>query len=313
MFGEFNKHKKELFSQILDLIDLIKDEDEKYQTINLICNFLLKTIDKYKSIETDMNILPKEIESYKKQFFHLFESKLLLNKILNIYMSNPKLTSDDTFTQNITKICVNTLQYHPKPFVFSFLKRLIQSKEQNKYFTIIINGIVKYIDANLKIDSALIKDETNPDDNIIKRSFVLHFDEEEEKEIYEINSYLYFNEIRFIKFLIKIFKTYPNEIKIILEENEYKLLNILEKLISGFLSSKFIYDINLYIFHPSSLLKKHQNEYEKVSIKDKKSKEKNSIKLLQTPKAKLLSNQILFIDILELSFLTDRQPGNPDI
>ena len=303
MFGEFNKHKKELFSQILDLIDLIKDEDEKYQTINLICNFLLQTIDKYKSIETDMNILPKEIESYKKQFFHLFESKLLLNKILNIYMSNPKLTSDDTFTQNITKICVNTLQYHPKPFVFSFLKRLIQSKEQNKYFTIIINGIVKYIDANLKIDSALIKDETNPDDNIIKRSFVLHLDEEEEKEIYEINSYLYFNEIRFIKFLIKIFKTYPNEIKIILEENEYKLLNILEKLISGFLSSKFIYDINLYIFHPSSLLKKPQNLYEKVSIKDKKSKEKNSIKLLQTTKAKLLSNQILFIDILELSFL----------
>ena len=167
----------------------------------------------------------------------------------------------------------------------------------------IFNDIVKYIDANLKIDSALIKDEANPDDNIIKRSFVFHLDDVEEKEIYEINSYLYFNEIRLIKFLIKIFKTYPNETKIILEANEYKVLNTLEKLILGFLSSKFIYDNNLYIFHPSSLLKIPQNEYERVLVKDKKSKEKNSIKLLQTPKAKLLSNQILFIDILELSFL----------
>ena len=82
--------------------------------------------------------------------------------------------------------------------------------------------------------------------------------------------------------------------QIIIEENNYKLLYCLQNLIVEFASSRFIYDINLYIFHPISLINISQIEAESI---EKKKNEKNVIKLLQTPQAKLLSNQILFVDI----------------
>ena len=67
-----------------------------------------------------------------------------------------------------------------------------------------------------------------------------------------------------------------------------------------FFSCRLIYDINLYIYHPTILI--YRTRKEKDS-QDAKSKEKNIIKLLQTQQVFLLSNQILFIDILELAFL----------
>ena len=157
-------------------------------------------------------------------------------------------------------------------------------------------GISEYIKSNLKKDSELIKNQKILKVDSIKRSGVFH----DYINFSHTNSYLYFNEIKFIKSLIKLFQIYPINMQIIIEENNYKLLYCLQNLIVEFASSRFIYDINLYIFHPISLINISQIEAESI---EKKKNEKNVIKLLQTPQAKLLSNQILFVDILELIFL----------
>ena len=139
IFGECSRYKKELFSQILELFDLMDNVEEKIKVLNLIYHFLLKSIEEMKTAKPEGIILSKKI------FFHLFESKLLMNKIFNLYLSNQKNIKEESFLLNIIEICNNTLEYHPKPFVFTFLKNLIQNKEQNAYFIVIFKGIADYI------------------------------------------------------------------------------------------------------------------------------------------------------------------------
>ena len=297
IFGEFNKYKKELLFQILELFDLVEEEGEKNKIMNLIFHFIQRSIEEFETIKNDKNITFQEIKYIKKKFFHLFESKFLMNKIFNLCLSYQNNIPNDSFLQNIIQICNKILEYHPYPFVFSFLRELIENKKNNKYFSMIFIGISEYIKSNLKKDSELIKNQKILKVDSIKRSGVFH---DYINFSHIINSYLYFNEIKFIKSLIKLFQIYPINMQIIIEENNYKLLYCLQNLIVEFASSRFIYDINLYIFHPISLINISQIEAESI---EKKKNEKNVIKLLQTPQAKLLSNQILFVDILELIFL----------
>ena len=191
------------------------------------------------------------------------------------------------------------MEYHPKPFVFSFLKFLIKNENINNDFTEIYNGIADAIIDNLKKDSdAMI----NEKEEMIKRNKKIFDNIVKSENYYKINSYFYFNEIRFIKCIIKIFKKYPKDASKILEENDFYLLSSLQKLILCFFSSNLIYDINLYIFHPKSLEYIFRSDFKSSPLQIKKTKEKNEIKLLESPEAKLLSNQVLFLDILELSF-----------
>ena len=141
---------------------------------------------------------------------------------------------------------------------------------------------------------------------------------ESEKENTEINSYLYYNEIRLINSLIKLFTDYQIEIQILLIQNNFAFLNCLQSLVIAFCSSKFIYDLKLYIFHPISLIQdnseKLNNNYNTNSTissflsmnskEDDKIKEKMEVKILQSLESKILSNQILIINIIELIFLT---------
>ena len=305
MFGPFNKNKKELFSQILEIFDLINEDEEKEKVINLLFHFLVLSVDEYKSIEINKSQSTSDIKYIKQKFFHLFESKYIINKIFDFYFSNQKNITNNYFLQNIIYICNYTLEYHPVPFVFSFLKRLLRNEEFNHNFNVIFIGISEFIYINLNIDSEKKEQETEDQEdqeNILKRSNVIAYDDENKNESRSVNTYLYFNEIRLIKCLIKAFRNNPKQAKKILEENDYKFLFVLQKLIIAFASSSFIYNLNLYVFHPSSLENISQIETESNS-QDKKAKEKNFIKILQTPQAKLLTNQILFIDILDFSFL----------
>ena len=300
IFGDFDKYKKELFSQILEVFDLVKDRDEKKNTLNLIFHFLVHSIEEFKIIEAKFKIPSKETKVYKKKFLHLFESKFLINKIFDLYLLNQNIISDTSFLKNIINICNNSLEYHPKPFVFSFLKLLIKNQSVNLNFGIIFEGIIDYISNSLKIDSDIISKEKEREEIILKKCNLI---KDNDLERGCVNSYLYFNEIRLIKCLFKIIKIYPNEFYKILKEENFKFLFDLQKLIFGFIQSRLIYNTYLYIYHPNSLENISQNETDLISSHDKKNKEKNIVKYLQSAHAKLLSNQVLFLDILELSLL----------
>ena len=295
-FGDFNKYKKKLFTQILKLFKIINGENEKKKFINLILYFLLQSIEEYKSIENQKDKSPEEMKFIVKKFFHLFESKSLMKEIFNYFLLNKEIINDDKFIQNIIYIFNNAIDYHPKPFVFSFLKSLLKNEKINHNFIDIFNGISESIIKNLKIDS---EEMMNEKEEIIKANKKIYNNIVNNENYYKINLYCYFNEIRFIKCLIKMFKKYPKQAIKILEENNYYLLSCVQKLILSFLSSNLIYDINLYIFHPSSLENIIQTNNK---LQTKKTKEKNELKLLETSEAKLFSNQILFLDIFELFY-----------
>jgi len=300
-FGDFNKYKKTLFEQILKLFNLLNEDNDKKQFIDLIFHFLLETIEEYKSIGNNINESSEEIKFVVKKFLHLFESKSLMNEIFNYFLLNKEIINDNDnkHLQDIIFICNSAIEYHPKPFVFSFLKMLLKNENINNNFTDIFNGISENIIDNLKIDSDLMTQENNKD--ILKKTKLTN-DSSIYNDIYTVNSYCYFNEIRFIKCIIKIFKKYPKETEKILEDKNFYLLSCLLRLILGFLTSNLIFDINLYVYHPSSLENFLYTDINQIISQDKKAKEKNDIKLLESPHAKLLSNQILFLDIFELSY-----------
>ena len=180
------------------------------------------------------------------------------------------------------------------------MKLLIKNQSVNLNFGIIFEGIIDYISNSLKIDSDIISKEKEREEIILKKCNLI---KDNDLERGCVNSYLYFNEIRLIKCLFKIIKIYPNEFYKILKEENFKFLFDLQKLIFGFIQSRLIYNTYLYIYHPNSLENISQNETDLISSHDKKNKEKNIVKYLQSAHAKLLSNQVLFLDILELSFL----------
>ena len=81
---------------------------------------MVLSVDEYKSIETNKGLSTSDIKYIKQKFFHLFESKFIINKIFNFYFLNQKNITNNYFLQNIIYICNYTLEYHPIPFVFSF-------------------------------------------------------------------------------------------------------------------------------------------------------------------------------------------------
>ena len=323
-FGNFTRNKKELISELFDFIMCITNKEEIKKSIKLIFAFLRKCIGDFKSIEEDKKMPLYNIRYYKKKFYHLFESKTLMNKlfIFCLLKNNKYITEDlrEFLIVNIINICNNVMEYHPRPFIFSFIKSCLKNKDTHKNIYNIFKGISEYIINNLKKDNEHFEKEkqrceSNIDDMSIKFD---NLEEKEEKENLEINSYLYYNEIRFINCLIKIFNDFQFEIQKLMIQTDYKLLNSLQNLLIAFCSSKLIYDFKIYIFHPNSLIqdssyKSFTNYNSNSSISfltlnsssiEDKHKEKYEIKLLNSLDSKMLSSQILIINIIELTFLT---------
>ena len=66
----------------------------------------------------------------------------------------------------------------------------------------------------------------------------------------------------------------------------------MQNLINELSKSEFIYDPKLYIFNPISFNKTNKNI------------EKKEIKILQSQETKVLSKQIIYLDIFELSMIS---------
>ena len=321
-FGNFTKNKKVLISDFIDLITCINNQDTMKKSMNLIFSFLRKCISDFKSIKDDKNIQIYNIKYYKKKFYHLFESKEIMNKLFNFcLLSNNKYISEDlheSLLVNSINICNSVMEYHPRPFIFHFMKSSIKNKDVQRNIYPIFKGISEYIINNLKKDSDIIEKEKSDlsiEDSINKDDSLS--DKEDKSDTEEIYSYLYYNEIRFVKCIIKIYKNNQFEMQKLLYNNDFKFLNSLLNLIIGFCSSKIIYDLKLYIFHPNSLI---QDSKERLSFnsnpnstmtmitsnskEDEKLKDKYDIKLIQSSESKIISNQILFLNIMELIYLT---------
>ena len=321
-FGNFTKNKKVLISDFIDLITCINNQETMKKSMNLIFSFLRKCISDFKSIKDDKNIQIYNIKYYKKKFYHIFESKTIMNKLFNFcLLKDNKYISEDlreSLLVNLINICNNVMEYHPRPFIFHFMKSSIKNKDIRGNIYPIFKGISEYIINNLKKDTDIVekeKSELSIEDSINKGDSLLDKDDKADNE--EIYSYLYYNEIRFLKCIIKIYNNNQFEIQKLLSNNDFKFLNSLLNLIIGFCSSKIIYDLKLYIFHPNSLI---QDSKEKLSFNsnpnstmsmmtsnskdDEKMKDKYDIKLIQSSESKTISNQIFFLNLMELIYLT---------
>ena len=124
-FGEFNLFRKELLSQWIKLIESLKDESTLENSLKLIFYFMKQNIKLYKA---DQN------NKYSKSIFlHLFESKSIMNDFFDFSINNPIIINDSYKDYNISairEINNNILSYHPRPFIFSFIKSCI--KKENK-------------------------------------------------------------------------------------------------------------------------------------------------------------------------------------
>ena len=319
-FGHFTKYKKDLILQLIDCITCINDKEEMKKSLKLIFTFLNKCIIDFQSIEKDKNIPPYKIRYYKQLFFHLFESKTIMNKLFVFCLStdNKYITTElrDYFLVNIINICNNLLEYHPRPFIFSFLKKCLKNKSLLGYVYCIFKGMSEFIIKSLKKESEIgekEKVESSSEESNIKIDINKEYDTD-----LEIYSYLYFNEIRFVKSLLTIFNKYQVEMQKILAENEFKLINCIQKLLIAFCTSKYIFDIRLYIYHPISLIQDNSEkslygysstnkDVTSLTInntkEDEKIKEKYNLKIIQSLESKLLTSQILLINIIELAYL----------
>lgn len=257
-FGEFNKFKKFLFSQYLKLIEFINEEVVLEKSLKLIFYFMKQVIIRYKSNQN--NIYSKSI------LLHLFESKSIINNFFDFSINNEIITKKEfkEFIKSfINKINNNVLSYHPKPFIFSYIRNNI--KNGNLYIVHVIKNICEFIIECLKRGNL-------PD--------------------LKINNYLYFNEIHFIKTLANSIEKNPDKSQKILLNENYELFHVFFKLIQELTKNQIFFDSNIYTFNP------------KFSFELNKMNDKKEIKILQSSETKVLSNQIIFLNIFRLALVS---------
>ena len=325
--GDFSRNKSELLFQLVELLSCIDDKKTLTNSLKLIYTFLFKVIVCYKLIPT-VNASQEIIDNYKKIFYTIFADKYVMNKLftMSINFTNDNITEEMSkyLIESIIKLCNEILEYHPKPFVFSFIKTAIKNKSINKNLIPVLIGISNYIKINLKKDSddansTIENEENNNINNII--------------ELNEIKHYLLFNEIRFINCLKKCFLANQIEAQKLLYETKFLFLNTMQNLILSFSSSIYIYNTKCYIlnidkinqefsllnkniFTPSSVnldnystasgssqmsLASDKSAKEDDKTSKNKNKEKSEIKLLQSGGVKIINNQVLVVDLYELS------------
>ena len=257
-FGEFNRFKKFLFSQYLKLIEVINEEVVLEKSLKLIFNFMNQIISKYKINLNNINS--------KIILLHLFESKSIINNFFDFSTNNEIITKKpikDFIKSSIININNNVLSYHPKPFIFSYIRNNI--KNGNLFIVHVIKNICEFIIECLKRGNL-------PD--------------------LEINNYLYFNEIHFIKTLSNsIEKNQDKSQKLLLNEN-FELFHAIHKLIQELTKNQIFFDSNIYTFNP------------KFSFELNKINDKKEIKILQSSETKVLSNQNTFLNTFRLALIS---------
>ena len=215
-FGEFNLFRKELLSQWIKLIEILKDETTLENSLKLIYFFMKQNINLYKANQNN---------KYSKSIFlHLFESKSIMNDFFDFSINNPIIINDSYKDYNISairEINNNILSYHPRPFLFSFIKNCI--KKGNKPIVKIIKNLSNFI-------IECLKNGNLPDLNS--------------------KCFLYFNEIRFINTLVTTFEKNRKESQNILLINDFELYHILQNLINELIKNEIMYDTKIYVFNP---------------------------------------------------------------
>ena len=214
----FNSTKKYLLCQFIEIMKNFAKENVLIDSITLFFNFLNQII--YQFIHNENN--NKRINCL---FSHLFESKLLLNNFFNFILiqefDEKTLQYIDT---SITEIINNILYFHPRPFIFSFVKKTFNNKN------------TKLIGILLKIIEYFIY--------ITKNN---HIDDSKNSKNSKIKNYIYYNEFQFLRVFEKL--TELNEslfIEYIFFDN-LKLFYSIKNLLVEISKNKMIFDPYLYI------------------------------------------------------------------
>ena len=257
-FGEFDQSKKGLFSQYIKLIECLTEENVLEKSLKLIFSFMKSSINMYKTNNNN---------NYSKSIFlHLFESKSILNNFFYFSINNEILTKKaftDYIITSINNINNSVFSYHPRPDIFSFIKKSIKNGKSK--ITLIIKNICDFIIENIKIKKTLDK---------------------------SLNNYLYFNSIRFIKTLINSFEKETKESQNLLINNNFLLFFTVQLLIKELNKNEIIYDPKIYIFNPFCFKESHKNN------------EKKDLKILQSQETKVLSHQIILLNLVELELIS---------
>ena len=240
MCFEFTRFKKKLLKQFIILIESLNDESVLEKSLKLIFAFMKLNISTYKSNNKNKIFFSRSI------VYHLFESKSIINNFFDFCLNNEIITKNtfkNYIISSIQEINNEVLLYHPRPYIFSFIKRMIKSP--NTQIIQIIKNICEHFIENLELDES-----TN----------------------LSINNYLLFNEIRFIKTMINIFEKNPLESQNLLTLNNYVLFISIQNLINKLLENEIIYDPHIYTFNPFCFKESNKNK-EKKEIKILQSQE----------------------------------------
>ena len=268
--NDFNRFKLQLFFQYIQLLEIVKESDIYEIIMRLIYSFIKQIIDKYKSNQNDIDS--------RRVFIHLFENKKIMNYLLNSFFEN----NDDKLIKNtelklfiessIENINNIVLFFHPKPFLFSYIKNCI--KNYKKYVIEIIKKLSEFIINDFK---------NNKENNNITICFY------------------YFNRIKFINSIKNYFQNYKNNSQKLLCENKYQLFNTIINLIEEFTKNDIIFDSKIYTFNIDSVLYIFNPNKNDTYNEEEKRKDKKYIKSIQLTNTQIINNEGLYIILIELS------------
>ena len=271
-FNDFNRFKQKLFFQFIQFLEIINNYNMYEKITRLIYSFIKQTINVYKTNQNEANS--------RRIFIHLFENKIIMKYLLNLCYDNKnqffiKNNNLKTYVEtSIINIINNILIFHPKPFIFSYIKNCI--KNNKKYVVQIIKNISDYIINDLKN----VNIERNNNITI---------------------SFYYFNRIKFIISIKNSFQKYKLNSQNLLCENDYNLFKIIINLIEEYSKNNIVFDSKIYTYNPQSLVYIYdKNKVEKFNEEEKK-KDKNYIKSIQLNDTKIINSEGLFINLVELS------------
>ena len=143
--NDFNRFKLKLFFQYIQLLEFINEPDEYEIITKLIYSFINRVIDKYKLNQND--------KDFRRIFIHLFENKKIMSTLLNSFFNKKDNLINNIelkllIESSIENINNMTLFFHPKPFIFSYIKNCI--KNNKKYVIDIIKKISDFIIKDFK-------------------------------------------------------------------------------------------------------------------------------------------------------------------
>ena len=267
-FNDFNRFKQTLLFQFLQLVEYIKNLDLFQKFTKLIYCLIKQIIHLYKLKQNDVNL--------KRVFIHLFENKNIMFYLLDEFLNNNYNVNNNNnlkiFVETATYNLINNLFiFHPKPFIFSFIKNCF--KKNKKYVIHIIKNISDFLISDLKN-----KDNNN---NISI-------------------SYYYFNRLRFICTVKKCFQKYAKHSQLLLLEDNNYLYNIINDLIRELTQSYIIFDSKIYTYNPESLLFIYDEIKEDTSNEEEKKRKKKYIKKIKSSQTKIINTEGILVIILEL-------------